>query len=912
MGSSDIEGKFQEANNYFFNNDYDTAKELYENIIKKDSKHAGSYEKLGRIELKSNNSSKALDHFELSLKYCNNNANLWNECGNIYLGLKKRQDALRCYKEAIAVDNKFYWAMYNMGLTYTEIAAGDSLKRADALDSYLKAIEVKPDYYPALNEIGVYYLDTGNYNQAEDFFNRTIKANSKYKYPYFNMAKILKEKGDNAQAITFLQRAIDCDPSYTGALNNLGIIYYDQKDYDKSLYYYSKALEADPKYKYALFNAGIVFECKEQYKKAMDIYQKTLEVDPQYDSATKAMNDLKEKYGDVVNQGDPLKPEDINPATYSNSIKSIDTTPLTTITTDGGTNSLFCEKFGRNITKMARDGKLFEVKGRDSEIRAVLEVLYQIKKNNPIIIGKAGVGKTAIVEGLAQKIVKGEVPDYFKKMEIIEINMGMLVAGTNYRGDFEKRLKTIIDEVSARDDIILFIDEIHTVIGAGEVEGGSLNASNMLKPALARGELRCIGATTIDEFNANFSKDAAFERRFYKIMVDELNKDVTLDILKLLTVKMKNHYNVGVNDSTLQLIVDLADSEIKTRSFPDKAIDILEKSFSRCALDGLPKVTDHAVKAIVGEFVGVKFASSDVQSDNPLKDMEKFLKERLYGQDNAIDKICRVIKLTKQKLDLNPDQPDGVFLFAGSTGIGKTYLAKLLSKFLFGNENKLITINMAEFTESHSISKLIGAPPGYVGYSEAPLLTSKIMENPSAVLLLDELEKAHPEILKIFLQVFDEGHIEDARGNYINFSNVTIIMTTNIIQKSTSRIGFDKQSEAGDLKLADYFPPEFVNRIDEVIVFDPITKDVASRILKDIIIKKAKHLFEKRGIVLNFDSIFVDYIIELGFSPTFGVRYLERTFEKEVMSVLANYLFDYPDASKIDISAENGSIKVIV
>ncbi|HOJ64774.1 MAG TPA: tetratricopeptide repeat protein [Spirochaetota bacterium] len=920
--ADNIESLYEEANNYYYENDYEKAAKLYQEIIKKNPNHYLSYEKLGKIEQARNNIKEAVVYFEKALNINNKNANGWNDLGNLYYDLVDYNNAIRCYKKAIEADSNFYWAYYNIGLSMTRMYTKENKKEMDeAKEWFEKALNIKKDYYPAFNELGLYYMDQNNYNKAEEYFTKCININPNYKYPYYNLASIYKERDDYKKAKEYLLKSLKCDPNYISALNNLGILYYDQEDYNSALYYYTRALEIDSKYKYALYNIGLVFYQMEKYRKAYEMYQKALESDPNYQVALDEKKELEKKYSKEIKKMEPIKEEDLKSETYKDKAEILDPEAVNLISANiNNTQSievtetkeeLYCEKFGRNLTKMAREGKLFEVIGRDSEIRSMLEVLYKIKKNNPLLIGKAGVGKTAVVEGLALKIANGDVPEFFKNIEIVEINMGMIVAGTTYRGDFEKRLQKIIDEVKEKENLIIFIDEIHTVLGAGETTDSSLDAANILKPALARGELRCIGATTIDEYQKYFQKDPAFDRRFYTIMVDELSPEATLEILRRLKKKMVEHYKIDISDENLQLIINLSKEEIKTRVFPDKAIDILEKTFSRCALDGKKEVDDITIKNIVGEFVGIKFLETEEDKGRHLLEMEKFLKERIFGQDEAIERIANIIRMTKNKLDLKPEQPDGVFFFVGSTGVGKTYLAKLIAEFLFGTQDKLITLNMAEFTEPHSVSKLIGAPPGYIGYDSPSFFSVKILENPSSVLLLDEIEKAHPEVLKIFLQIFDEGKITDTKGKTIFFSNVTIIMTSNAITSSSGNLGFGANEKIKtDIKLTEIFPPEFVNKIDEVIMFNPITREVARDILIKLIIEKSKKIFEKRGININFDSTFIDYILEIGYSPKFGVRNLERVFEKEVMTSVSKFIFQNTNVKNITVTADNGRINI--
>jgi len=922
---------FEDANNHFYSNDYEKAKELYEKIISLKPDHFRAYQKLAKIELAKGNKETAIKHYEKSLEINDSDANVWNDLGNVYYDIFDYENAVRCYKKTVEKNKEFYWGYYNIGLSLAEKSPNDEKIRKEACEWFEKALKIKNDYYPAMNELGLYNLDFNNFAKAEDYFMQAIKAFPDYKFPYYNLATIYKKREEKEKAKAYLYKALQIDSKYAAALNNMGILYYNDADYPTAMYYYAQALEIDGKYKYALYNMALVFDCTEKIKKSYEMHKKALESDPNYKPSISEAKRLEKEFPEEIKKLQGLKDEDLKSETYKKDSKLFDPNKLKEYFNDIQINNkgniqteekageikenkadeFYAEKFGRNLTRLAKEGKLYEVLGRDKEIRSVLEILFNIKKNNPILVGKAGVGKTAVVEGIAQKIVNGEVPDFFKDKKIIEINMGMLIAGTKFRGEFEEKLKRIIDEVQGRDDMILFIDEIHTVVGAGETDSSSLDAANILKPALARGELRCIGATTNEEYQKYFQKDAALDRRFYKVEIEELDNESTLAILKRLKPKMEEHYKITIEDKLLKLIVDLAHEEIKNRSFPDKALDIIEKVFSRSALDNKKKIDELVIKDIIGEFVGIRFIETEEDKGRNLLNMEKFLKERVFGQDEAINRISSIIRTTKQKLDLNPNRPDGVFFFAGPTGVGKTYLAKQLASFLFGSESKLLSLNMSEFTEPHSVSKLIGAPPGYVGHEDIPFFTAKITENPSSLLLLDEIEKAHNEVLKLFLQIFDEGKITDTKGRSVYFSNVTIIMTSNAAGGTESNaIGFSQAIKKPNVQLLDYFPPEFINRIDDVIIFNSIEKETARNILTDLIMKKTIKTFEKRGITLKFNSTFVDYILENGYSKKLGVRNLEKVFEKEVIASASDFIFKNPEAKTITISSDSGKIEV--
>jgi ATP-dependent Clp protease ATP-binding subunit ClpC len=923
MGT-DVDKMLEDANQYFFKNDYDNAERLYSAILASNAHHAPSLQKLARIELARHQRLKAVDYFERSLQSNPADVNTWNDLGNVYYDLKDFVKAAVCYRKAIELQPDFYWAYFNIGLALRQQWPDDPPKVEEAKSWFDRTLGINPEYYPAINEIGLYHLDRDELEEAERCFEKAASLSPGYKFPYFNLAIIRKKRGETAEAKRFLEKALECDPSYVPALNNLGIIYYDEQAFGRAAYYYTRALEIDPGYLYALYNLGLVFTFLEEYAKAHELFARAVALDPSYENALVEKERLEREFSYELAHARPLEPRDMSSDSYREGDETVAKGDAEGVEEEGRESEppeepktvvqpetqYFTEKFGRNITRMAREGRLFDVLGREKEIRSVLEVLLKIKKNNPLIVGRAGVGKTAIVEGIAAKIVKGDVPEYFKRKEILEINMGMLVAGTQFRGDFEKRLARIVDEVTQNENLILFIDEIHTALGAGETIDGSLDAANILKPALARGELHCIGATTTEEYNKHFVKDQAFLRRFYPIHVEELDKESTHRILLSLRKKICEHYKLRVDDRLLRLIVDVADEEIKNRVFPDKAIDILENACSRVALDGKTALDEETVKNIIAEFVGMKFLEVEADHGGRLLQMETFLKERIYGQDEAIEKTARLVRLTKQKLDLKPEQPDGVLLFAGPTGVGKTYLGKQLAQFLYGADEKCVTLNMAEYSEPHAVAKLIGSPPGYVGHDDVPLLSRTILENPSSLLLLDEVEKAHPEVLKLFLEIFDEGKVTDTKGRVIYFSNVTVIMTSNAGMKGEAGIGFNAADDKPSVDLLQFFPREFLNRIDEIIFFKPIAKETARLILNNLIVKRARKAFEKKGIQIEFDPVFLDAILERGYSPVYGVRNLERTFEKEVLSEVANHLYLNPQSKKIVVTREKGSIAV--
>ena len=621
-------------------------------------------------------------------------------------------------------------------------------------------------------------------------------------------------------------------------------------------------------------------------------------------------------------------------------------------------NSAILEQFGRNLTQAARENKLDPVIGRRVEMERVMQVLSRRTKNNPVLIGEPGVGKTAVVEGLAQAIVHGDVPETIKDKQIYSLDMGSLVAGSRYRGDFEERLKKVLKEIRTRGDIILFIDEIHTLVGAGAAEG-SIDAAQMLKPMLARGELQTIGATTNDEYRKYIEKDAALERRFQPVKVDEPSVDETVEILKGLRDRYEAHHRVIITDAAIQAAAELADRYISDRFLPDKAIDLVDEAGARLRIrrmtappelreidekiaevrrnkeaaiddqdfekaaslrdeesklneerkakeeawkggesDEIAEVGDQEIAEVLAMSTGIPVVRLTQTETAKLLKMEDELHKRVIGQDEAVKALAQSIRRTRSGLK-DPNRPGGSFIFAGPTGVGKTELAKALAEFLFGDEDALIQLDMSEFSEKHTASRLFGAPPGYVGYDEGGQLTEKVRRKPFSVVLFDEVEKAHPDIFNSLLQILEEGRLTDSQGRKVDFKNTVIIMTTNLgtrdinkgvltgfqtADNSTHDYGRMKSKVAEELK--QHFRPEFLNRVDDTIVFPPLTKPEISRIVDLMIAKLAKRM-EAQDMRLQLTDEARELLADVGFDPVLGARPLRRAIQREIEDALS-------------------------
>jgi ATP-dependent Clp protease ATP-binding subunit ClpC len=666
-----------------------------------------------------------------------------------------------------------------------------------------------------------------------------------------------------------------------------------------------------------------------------------------------------------------------------------ETAEVTSGGSQGRTKTPTLDEFGSNLTQLAGEGKLDPVVGRQKEIERVIQILGRRTKNNPVLIGEPGVGKTAIAEGLAQRIANDDVPDILEDKRVVTLDIGLLVAGTKYRGEFEERLKKIMDEIRSAGNVILVIDEVHTLIGAGAAEG-AIDAANILKPALARGELQCIGATTLDEYRKHIERDAALERRFQPVMVGEPTVDETIEILRGLRERYEQHHKLKISDEALDAAAKLSDRYISDRYLPDKAIDLIDEAGSRVRLinsqlppaakeldkelrqvlkekddavrsqnfdragelrdremeikaeiraiaqskktdstsEEQPVVTEEDIAQIVASWTGVPVNKLTESESEKLLHMEDTLHQRLIGQDEAVKAVSRAIRRARVGLK-NPNRPIASFIFSGPTGVGKTELTKALASYFFGSEDAMIRLDMSEYMERHTVSKLIGSPPGYVGYNEGGQLTEAVRRRPYTVVLFDEIEKAHPDVFNMLLQILEDGRLTDAKGRTVDFKNTLLIMTSNIgskvIEKGGGGLGFEfstadaEESQYNRIRslvneeLKQYFRPEFLNRVDEIIVFRQLKKDEVKEIA-DIMLREVFGRLKDQGITLEVTERFKDRLVEEGYNPSYGARPLRRAIMRLLEDSLAEEILSgrvsEGDTAVVDVDAD-GQVKIL-
>lgn len=747
----------------------------------------------------------------------------------------------------------------------------------------------------ALCEFGNLYLKKSLYTNAIEFFNHALdhdphseSARSKKLFCHEKLGNYYYQNANYYRSLREYEAALRIDPDNARVLFNLSLAYKKIKEYDQALSALNRLVKNYPNYQRAYEILGYLYEETGNYAKALFYYNRFLKIEPDH----QGVNERRLYVIKKVEQG--MKDQ--------KGLKS----------GQADDKSMSFEDMVTDLTREALQDKFKPIIGRENEINEICQVLCCMKKNNPLIVGEPGVGKTSIVEELSRRIVHDDVPVYLSNRRILQLRATTLLAGTKYRGQFEERMLLLISELKKRKNSILFIDDIHTIMNAGLTKGSSVDASNALKPELAKGQIQIIGICTYDEYRLYLEKDPAFERRFQKIKINEPDSDKCIAILKSVKEQFEQFHNVMIDDSALKTVVELPRVYLRDRYLPDKAIDLLDRTCAIVATENtqtgtkgeryIPHVTEESIVHAVSQLTRIPIAKIAHAHSQRFLEMENELKKRIIGQTEAINVVSEVIRTTKMDFDINPMRPDGVFLFVGPTGVGKTELARAMAEFLFGDEEKMLRIDMSEFTDDISTSKLIGITPGYVGYNDRNQLTDHVRNYPYSLILLDEVEKANRQVLNLFLQVFDSGRLTDGRGRTVYFNNATFVMTSNIGADlfSRSKVGygapnmineqevFHRNVSKGELRkaVATTFPPEFINRIDEIVFFRALSKDDVKDIANlqlSIIHQKLRN--EGKQLVLSDEAL--DFIVERGYSEQFGARNLARCIRKLLLDPLA-------------------------
>jgi ATP-dependent Clp protease ATP-binding subunit ClpC len=745
--------------------------------------------------------------------------------------LHKERDftgAIAAFQRALELDPDYAEAAFRLGLAHE-----DDRQFRKAVTAYDRCLQIKPDHVQAATNIGESYRKNERYKDAVKAYDRALRIRSDYLYALAGRAESMRMLGEHEQSLTWFDKALAVGPRHAFAIQGKAASLNAQRRFKDALPLWEKALEIDPRSQFAIDGKAY---CEGQLKKSS----------PKTDEATE------------------------------------ETVESTTPTID---------EQGRDLTALARGGKLADVVGRDAEIRAVMKTLMRRQKANPLLLGDPGVGKTAVVEGVAQRLAGPEAPARLRNIRIVELQMGSLVAGTKYRGTFEERMKAILKEAKANPGLVVFIDEIHTLVGAGRTEGGSLDAANMLKPALARGEINVIGATTVAEYRKHFESDSALERRFQPVNIEEPSADAATDLLRRVQRHYAEHHAVAIRDDVFEACVRLAVRFVPDRRLPDKALDLLDEACAEASLSGAPEVVPSMVARVLSERTGVPAQELTVEERGRLAEFERWVGARVVGQPEAIRQVGNNVRLSRAGLR-DSRKPRGVFLFTGPSGVGKTELAKALADFLFPEGRALIRLDMSEYNEKFTGSRLLGAPPGYAGHGDEGQLTGPLRRRPYAVVLLDEFEKAHPDVQATFLSLFDEGIVTDAEGRKVDAREAFFVITTNagieLINKS--RVGFggsdaEAQKSAAMERLKRHFRPELLNRIDEVVWFRPLDLPEVEEIVR-LNLKQLAERAAAEGAELSWDDEVIALCARHESDAQFGARPALRSIDALVAEPL--------------------------
>jgi ATP-dependent Clp protease ATP-binding subunit ClpC len=715
-----------------------------------------------------------------------------------------------------------------------------------AIRAFRQALALDPNYTEAALRLGMAYEDNQQYDKAIQAYERCLAADPDHYQAATNIGEALRKNEAYSEAIQAYDRALQIQPSYLYALAGRAECMRMEGKYEASLEWFDKALAENSRHAFAIQGKAAALNALHRFEEALPLWEAAIEVEPTSQFALDGRNQCESSLKASASE----EPESPTPT---------------------------LDEQGRDLTQLAKDGQLSRIVGREAEIRAVMKTLVRRLKANPLLLGDPGVGKTAVVEGVAQRLAAEDAPERLSDLRIIELSMGSLVAGTKYRGTFEERLKEIVRECRENPGIVLFIDEIHTLVGAGRTEGGSLDAANILKPALARGEINVIGATTIDEYRKSFESDSALDRRFQPIDVKEPTEEDTEALLRALAPDYEAHHGVDIQPEALKACVKMSVRFVPNRRLPDKALDLIDEACADASLGGHQAVTPRIVARIVSERTGIPVHDLTTAERTRILGIESFLKERVIGQDEAVSQVGNAVRMARSGLR-DPGRPRGVFLFVGASGVGKTELAKALSDFLFPEGDALIRVDMSEYSEKFTGSRLIGAPPGYSGHGEEGQLTGPIRRQPYSVVLLDEFEKAHPDVQAMFLSLFDEGVLTDSEGRRVNAREAYFVITTNAGSELSgqSKLGFGGASASGRDQLAlerlkKWFRPELLNRIDDTVLFNALQPDDLVQIA-ELQLDALRNRALEQGVKLMWDADVARICAEHNPDRSYGAR----------------------------------------
>ncbi|MBN2382409.1 AAA family ATPase [bacterium] len=772
-----------------------------------------------------------------------------------------------------------------------------------------------------LIELGSLHLKKNLFLRSKDFFEHAREldpasevAASKLLLCHEKLGNLYYQKENYYRALKHYEDALSVEPDNIRILFNLGLVNKKLKEYDRAIDIFNRLIKRNPNYQRAYELLGYLYEERGNYSKALFYYNRFLKSEPNHSHVLECRRAIMKKIEhDLKTEKEQSKPG------------------------QSGERPMTFEEMVTDVTREIMDLPVKPLIGRDQEIAELCQILCCLKKNNPLIIGEVGVGKTAIVEELARRIINGDVPVRLLNRRILQLRAATLLAGTKFRGQFEERLLLLINELKQRKDCILFIDDMHTIMHAGQTKGSSFDVSNALKPELARGDLQVIGISTFDEFRLYLEKDPAFERRFQLVRVHEPDLDICLQIVRSFKEQFELFHQVIIDDAAFLAAVELPRIYLRDRHLPDKAIDLLDRACSMVAIDKatipedtlppMPIVMEEDVVKTVSLLTHIPIAKIMHAHSQRFLSMEEELKKRIIGQDEAISVVSEVIRTTKMEFDIHPQRPDGVFLFVGPTGVGKTELARVMAQFLFGDEEKMLRIDMSEFTDDISTSKLIGITPGYVGYNDRNQLTDHVRNYPYSLILLDEVEKANRQVLNLFLQVFDSGRLTDGRGRTAYFNNTTFVMTSNIGADlfSKSKVGygptvqtqtdlvFHSNVSRAELKKAveSNFPPEFINRIDEIVYFRALSKQDV-RTIAELHLTVIRNKLARQGKTLVLTNEALDFIVEHGYSEQFGARNLARVIRRFLLDPLAlrSLQPEWEKTATIEVFALDEALKI--